>query len=147
MTRHHSMSDREAYRHLRPKTRRDQLQLRKLLGYLALIAIGVITLLVTKHWVQLNRERNWNSAVATIEDVKTDLVTQNNSEFGGAMFYGVQVLVSYPVDGNPRRRWITVSQRPKLLADAQLEAFRWKGRTCIVRWKPSDPDHPVAEVS
>ncbi len=40
-----------------------------------------------------------------------------------------------------------IELQPEVLSEAELQAFRWKGKQCIVRWKPSDPNHVIAEVS
>jgi hypothetical protein len=145
--RRHSMSDHEGFRHLRPQTPKDRRSLFSLVGFSLTIIFCIAGLFYLKHRVQKNREKNWNSAVATIEDVRTISATQDNSQMGGAMLYDVQILAKYSVDGSPNKRWITVMQKPQHLVDAQLEAFRWKGKICYVRWKPSDPNQIVAEVS
>ena len=141
------MSDRDAIRRLRPGTRRNRQQLQKIASLAAFVVVTVSTWLIVKHHVQTDRELNWSSATATIEDVRTVPVVQANSQAGSAMFYEVQILARYSVDHSAHEQWITVQQIPKHLADAQLQGFRWKGKTCIVRWKPGDPGHPVAEVS
>jgi hypothetical protein len=145
--RNHSISNREAYQKIRPQNRRDRRSLLITLGYLLLAVVCVAGLFYLKQKSAEDRERNWISAVATIEDVRTHAAGQVNSQRGGAMFYDVQIFAKYSVDGTAQQQWITVQQQPKPLADAQLEAFRWKGKTCFVRWKQSDPEHVYAEVS
>jgi len=92
-------------------------------------------------------EQNWNSATAIIEDVRPKEVTKVDTSRGGAMLYQVEILVRYKSSGADERRWIAVEQLPEVLSEAELQAFRWKGKQCIVRWKSSDPNHVIAEVS
>lgn len=145
--RRHLMSDQEAYQRIRPRSRDDRRSLFNIICYVLLAVVVIAELFYLKQKHEADREQNWNSAVATIEDVRTLIATRVESERGGAMLYDVQVLAKYTADGTPQERWITVQQMPKLLADAQFQAFRWKGQTCFVRWKPSDPNQVVAEVS
>lgn len=145
--RRHYMSDREAYSRIRPQSRNDRRSLFSVISYVLLATVVVAGLYYLKQKHQAEREQNWSSAVATIVDVRTRIATRVESQRGGAMLYEVQVLAKYTAEGTPQERWITVQQMPKLLADAQFQAFRWKGQTCFVRWKPSDPNQVVAEVS
>ena len=140
------MSDREAYRRIRPRNVADWRALLAIPGCLALAGLCVVGLLYLKDRVQEDRERNWDSAIAMIEDVRTKPAMQVESRRGGGMLYGVQVLAKYSAGDKTEERWITVEQTPRGLGEAQLEAFRWKGKTCFVRWKPSNPEVVIAEV-
>jgi hypothetical protein len=141
--RRHSMSDHEGFRHLRPQTPKDRRSLFNLVSFALTIIFCIVGLFYLKHRVQKDREQNWNSSIATIEDVRTISAIDE----GRAILYDVQILAKYSINGSPNERWITVQQKPQLLANAQLEAFRWKGMTCFVRWKPSDPNQVIAEIS
>jgi Protein of unknown function (DUF3592) len=146
--RHYAMSDRKAMSLIRPNKRRDWQALAKITAYVALALAIVVGLLYNKHRFQSQREQEWRSAIATIESTRTHLVMQSNSQGGGAMFYEVQILAKYPSRGIIQEQWITVSGLPKLLADAQLQAYLLKKKSqCTVRWKPSDPAHVVAEIN
>ena len=91
-------------------------------------------------------KNEWSSVVATIEDTRTHLAVHGNSQGGGAMLYNVDLLAKYSVGGEIREQWTTISQLPKLLADAQLQAHLLKKKQCIVRWKPAAPDQIVADI-
>jgi hypothetical protein len=78
--------------------------------------------------------------------VRTKLVSETGSQYGGAMLYQVQVLASFPVNGSIEERWITVDQVPKSLDAIHFQEYRWKGGKYFVRWKPSDPDRIVIEI-
>ena len=145
--RHHAMSDRKALRLIRPHKRSDWQKLTKITAYVVLALIAVVGLIYNKHRVQIQREQEWTSAVATIENTRTQLVMQSNSQGGGAMFYEVQVLAKYSSEGLIQERWTTLSQLPKLLADAQLQGYLLKHKQCVVRWNPRDPSHIVAEIN
>jgi hypothetical protein len=145
--RHYSMPSRDAWAKLRPHDDRDWHQLRVLSGYLALIAISVAAVFYLQHRHRADLEHNWVSAVAFIEDVRYEQVGVIDSRMGGIILYRVAILVKYKSDGGDHERWITVAQRPVSLAGAKLLAFRWKEKQCTVRWKPSDPNAVIAEVS
>jgi len=100
-----------------------------------------------KHRHHEDLENNWVSETALIEDVRSDQIGLVDSPMGGAILYRVNVLVRYKIDGAAEEKWITVDQRPEPLEAAKLQMFRWKGQQCIVRWKPSEPDKVIAEVS
>jgi hypothetical protein len=141
------MPERAALAKLRPRSARDWHRIRVVGGYLAFIAIFIAAVFFFKHKSRGDMEQNWNSATATIEDVRPREVAQVNTSRGGAMLYQVEVFVRYKSDGADQQRWIAVEQMPEVLSEAELQAFRWKGKQCIVRWKPSDPSKVFAEVS
>jgi len=141
------MSDRVAWAKLRPNGRRDWHQLRVLSGYVALIAIFIAASFYLRHRHREEMESNWVSAAAFIEDVHHEQAGVIDNRMGGIILYKVTILVKYRSDGSEHEQWITVDQRPTSLADAKLQAFRWKGKQCTVRWRPSDPTKVIAEVS
>jgi len=141
------MSNRKAWQLIRPQSRRDWQSFAKLLVLVALLFAFVESLFYLKHRDQQIREQTWQSATAIIADARPIVWMRVDSGFGGAMAYHVEVLAQYNVSGTDRQQWITISSEPVLLREAQLKAFLLKGKTCIVRWKPSDPSHPIAEIS
>ena len=145
--RQYRLSDSAALRAIRPVKRSDWQSLAKLGVGIFLIGACVAGLFYNKHRQQATREQEWISATAIIKDARTHLAVQSNSQGGGAMLYEVQILVSYPVNGVVREQWTTISQLPKLLADAQLQAHLLHNKTCFVRWPPNDPNRIVAEIN
>jgi hypothetical protein len=145
--RRYSMPNRDAWTKLRPHGDQDWHQLRVLGGYVALIAIFICTNFYLKHRHREDLDNNWVSALAVIEDVRYEQMGILDTKIGGVILYRVAVLVKYQSDGVDQERWITVDQRPTSLVGAKLQAFRWKGKECTVRWKPSDKNHVIAEVS
>jgi hypothetical protein len=141
------MSDKEAWTKIRPNGNRDWHQLRVLSGYLALIAMFITAIFYLKHRHREDLEQNWMSATAVIEDVRPEQMGIIDTPVRGGILYRVAVLVKYKSDTGDQERWITVDQRPVSFDGAKLQAFRWKGKPCIVRWKPSDPNKVIAEVS
>jgi hypothetical protein len=145
--RHYSMPNRDAWAKLRPHSDRDWHRLRVLGGYLAMIAIFIAAVFYSQHGHRADLDRNWASAEAFIEDVRYEQVGVIDSRLGGIILYRVAILVKYKSDSGDHERWITVDQRPVSLSSAKLLTFRWKGKQCTVRWKPSDPNAVIAEVS
>jgi hypothetical protein len=145
--RRYSMSGREAREKLLPKNRSDWSQIRKLCGVLTLVVIFIVTIFYIKDRRREDMDRHWQTAIAIIEDVRQRPVSRSESARGGAMLYDVEILVRYNSNGTELKRWIRVEQRPEVLAEAELQAFRWKGKQCFVRWKSSDPSWVIAEVS
>jgi hypothetical protein len=145
--RNYSMPERSAWAKLRPRKPGEWHQLRVICGYLVLIAIFIAVAFFLKNRHRADMEQNWESATALIEDVRPKIVSQVNSEGGAAMFYQVAILAKYSTNDGEQERWITVEQRPESLNEAQLQSFRWKGKQCVVRWRPSDPARVIAEVS
>jgi hypothetical protein len=145
--RRYSMSERIAWARLRPRRASEWHQLRVICGYLILIAIFIAVAFFLKNRHRADMEQNWESATALIEDVRPKIASQVNSEGGAAMFYQVDILAKYSTNDGEQERWITVEQRPESLNEAQLQSFRWKGKQCVVRWRPSDPARVIAEVS
>jgi hypothetical protein len=141
------MPERDAWSKLRPVSGRQRHQLRVICGYVALIAAFVALIFFVKERNRADLEKNWTRADAVIVDVRTREAARVNTSRGGAMLYDVEILAKYRVDGSDQERWIIVEQQPEGLPYAQLQAFRWKGKQCVVRWKPSEPDRIFAEVS
>jgi hypothetical protein len=86
------MPDRDAAAKLIPKSCNDRKTLRTICGYLALTIVFVAAALFFQHRRQQEMEETWQSATATIEDVRPAVVSQANNQFGGAMLYQVEVL-------------------------------------------------------
>jgi hypothetical protein len=145
--RQYRLSDSAALRAIRPSTRKDWQSLAKLGAVVLFIGVCVAALLYNKHREEVQREQEWISATATIKEARTHLAIQSNSQGGGAMLYEVQILVSYPMNGVVREQWTTISQLPKLLADAQLQAHLLAEKQCIVRWPTNNPSQIVAEIN
>jgi hypothetical protein len=141
------MSGQEAAKKLRPKSRSDWKGIEVICGCVVLAFAVVVAISFFKHRQQEDIERTWQSAPATIDDARPVIASRVESVRGGAMLYQLEVLASYNAEGAARRRWIRVGRQPELLADAQLQAFRWKGRHCLVRWKPSHPEQVIVEAN
>jgi hypothetical protein len=141
------MSNKEGGARIRPNGRRDWHVIRILSGYSVLIAIFFATAFFMRHKQREEMEQSWESAIAVIEEVRPTAAALVNTKKGGGMLYEVAILAKYTADGVDRERWITVQQQLETLDAAKLQAFRWKGKQCIVRWKPSDPNKVIAEVS
>lgn len=140
------LSNSAALHSIRPKKRSDWQGLAKLAAYVLLGIVCLTGLLYNKHRQQVSREQEWSSALATIEDTRVHLAAQSNSQFGGAMLYEVEVQAKYSLNGEIREQWTTISQIPKLLADAQLQAHLLTKKHCVVRWRLNDPNHVVADI-
>ena len=145
--RRYSMSDRDALGKIRPGGSSDWHQIRVICGYLAVSAVFVAVVFFLKHKHREDVEQNWRCATATIVDVRSKVIEQVNSARGGAILYEVSILAKYVSSGVSREQWIVVEQPPVTLAEVELETFRWKGQQCVVRWKLSEPDQMIAEVS
>jgi hypothetical protein len=143
--RHYSISDREATAKILPKSRKDRRTLWFIGGFLALMVVFVVAVLFFQHRRQQEID-TWQSATATIEDVRPVVVSQVNNQFGGAMLYQVEVLAHYNMNGFEQRRWIRIERRPGPNPDKNQIA-RWKGKQFVVRWKASRPDQVVPELN
>ena len=140
------MPDREAATKILPKSRKDSRTLWKIGAFLALVVVLVTTALLFQHRRQEEMEYSWQSATATIEDVRLVVVSQVNSRSGGAMLYQVEVLAHYDANGIEQRRWIRIESRPRPTPDANQIAS-WKGKQFVVRWKASQPDQVIPELN
>ncbi len=144
---HHAMSGDEALTAIRPRTRRDWKTIWGIVGFVALAVVVVIALFILHTKEQEQIAQTWQSATATIEDVRPVIASRIESNFGGAMLYQLEVLVNYSANSVQQRRWLRIEQRPVSLTDAQLKVFRWRGQQCVVRWPVSQPNHVIAEVN
>jgi hypothetical protein len=142
--RRYSVPNKGALAKILPKNRNDRKTLWTMGGYLVLMVIFVVAVLVFQHRRQQEIEDTWQSAPATIEDVRPVVVSQVNSQFGGAMLYQVEVLAHYNANGFEQRRWIRIESRPGRSPD-KSQIARWKGKQFIVRWKASQPDQVIPE--
>jgi hypothetical protein len=140
------MSDREAATKILPKSRKDSRTLWKIGAFLAFLVVFVMTVLLFQHWRQQEMENSWQSATATIEDVRPVVVSQVNSQFGGAMLYQVEVLAQYNANGLEQRRWIRIESKPGPSPD-ESQIARWKGKQFVVRWKASQPDQVIPQFN
>jgi hypothetical protein len=140
------MPDREAAAKIVPKSAKDRRKLWSIGGYLGLMVVFVVAVLFFQHRRQREIENTWQSATATIEDVRPVVVSQVNSQFVGAMLYQVEILAHYNANGFEQRRWIRIENRPGLSPD-KSQIARWKGKQFVVRWKASQPDQVVPELN
>lgn len=145
--RRYSMPDKEAAAKILPKNPKDRKSLWVIGACLALMVIFVVTVLFLGDRRRHEMENIWQSATATIEDVRPVIASQVDSKVGSAMLYQAEVLADYRSNGLEQRRWIKIERLPELRADVEFKAFRWKGRQCIVRWKTSQPDQVIAELN
>ena len=88
-------------------------------------------------------ENSWESATATIEDVRPVVASQG----GRGMLYLPEVLAHYSANGLEHRQWIKIERVPESLESLHLRAFRWKGQQCVVRWKASNPEQVIPELN
>ena len=91
----------------KPRGSQDALAYRRIS---CLIVVFVVTVLFFQHWRQQEMENSWQSATATIEDVRPVVVSQVNNQFGGAMLYQAEVLAHYNANGFEQRRWIRIER-------------------------------------
>lgn len=140
------MPDREAAAKLIPKSRNDRNRLWTVCGYLGLTILFVATALFFQYRRQQAMEETWQSAAATIEDVRPVIASQVESQVGSAMLYQVEILVRYSADGAEQRRWIKVENLPRRRPEGS-QISRWKGKQCVVRWKASEPSRVVAQLN
>jgi hypothetical protein len=144
--RNYTMPDREALRRIRPRNKASKKQL---LGIVAVVAIGVAAvgaLVYTRYSNQEYRQQHWDSATATVEDVRPKLAGQLNSQYGGGMVYSVEVLAKYSVGGATQERWIPVAHLPRSLDTVNIDRRMWMGKIYFVRWPPSRPDRIEIEI-
>jgi hypothetical protein len=144
--RRYSMPGKAAAAKLLPKNRNDRNALWTMSGYFSLIVIFVVTVLFFQHRRSQEIEATWQSATATIEDARPVVVSQVNSQFGGAMLYQVEVLAHYNANGVEQKRWIRIERRPGAGPD-KSQIARWKGKQFVVRWKASQPDQVIPELN
>jgi hypothetical protein len=144
--RQYSIPDKEAAAKVLPKNRNDRKALWTMGGYLSLIVIFVVTVLFFQNKRQQEIDATWQSATATIEDARPVVVSQVNSQFGGAMLYQTEVLAHYNANGVEQKRWIRIERRPGAGPD-KSQIARWKGKQFVVRWKASQPDQVIPELN
>ena len=107
----------------------------------------VAGILHQKHRIQRERQQTWTSALATVEDVRIQPIALLDTPQHSGILYEVDILAKYAVDGSTRTQWITLSQVPKRMDDARLQALLLKGKQGWVRWKPEDTDHVIVEIN
>jgi hypothetical protein len=144
--RRYSMPDRKAAAKILPKSRKDHRTLWSIGGVLALTVVFVVTVRFFQHGRQEEMENSWQSATATIEDVRPVVVFQVNGKLGGAMLYQVEVLALYNANGLKQKRWIRIERRPGPSPN-ENQIARWKGKQFVVRWRASQPDQVVPELN
>lgn len=144
--RHYTMPEREALNRIRPRNRPSRSQFFAIAGFVIVAIAGVGGLIYARYKTQQYREQNWDSAIATVEDVRPKLVGQINTQYGGAMLYDVEVLARFPEGSAMQERWIAVEQSPRSLDSVHFQKRMWMGRSYFVRWNPSNPDRIEIEL-
>jgi hypothetical protein len=144
--RRHSMPDKEAAAKIRPKNAKDQRTLWVIGGSLALMVVFVVTVLFFQNKRRQEMENTWQSATATIEDVRPVVASQVDGKYGSAMLYQIEILANYDANGVEQHRWIRIEQMPRPSPD-NSQLSRWKGKQCVVRWKASQPNRLIAELN
>jgi hypothetical protein len=144
--RNYSMPDKEAAKKILPKSSNDRRTIWGISGCIALLATFVVTVLFFQHRRQQEMEDTWQSATATVEDVRAVVASQVDSKYGSAMLYQVEILAHYDANGVEQHQWIRIEGLPRPRPnDSQLS--RWKGQHCVVRWKASQPNRMIAELN
>jgi hypothetical protein len=141
------MPDRKALDRIRPRNRRSQGALLTIVGGIMVGIAGAGVLVYGRYSSMQDREQNWYSAIAVVEDVRTKVAEQVNSNAGGEMRYDAEVLARFSVNGTPQERWIRVEQTPKPLDYIEFESRQWKGKSYFVRWSPTNPDQIVIDIN
>jgi nitrate reductase NapE component len=144
--RNYTMPDREALRRIRPRSNANK---RQLIRFIVFVVIGIAIVgafVYVKGRMQRYREENWESAVATVEDVRPKLTGQFNNITGGGMLYNAEVLAKYPLNGATQERWILVEKSAANLDWINFQRHLWIGKTYVVRWKPNHPDQVEIEI-
>jgi hypothetical protein len=132
---------------LRPRSARDKVSLLTILVYVGVGIVGVAaTFALQRHWQRI-RELNWSSATGTILDVQPGLPVGYGSTYRPGALYTVKVLVHVSLGGVEQERWIELRQHRQSRTEIQVDAQRWRGATCIVRWNSADISQIDAEVS
>ncbi len=85
--------------------------------------------------------------MGTIEEVRPEMATPIGSRYDSAAAFKVQVLVRFPMAGSMQERWIELRKSSESAVSIEVDAKRWKGASCIVRWNPSNPNQIDADVS
>jgi hypothetical protein len=135
------------YTGLRPSSPGDRRSLASIVFYMVgSIAVVAALFALQRHWQQV-RELTWTSATGKILDVQPDTLMSHGATYHPENLYTVKVLISVPINGTEQQRWISLRRSPVPIAEIQLEAQRWKGAICIVRWNPTDNSQIDAEVS
>jgi hypothetical protein len=140
--RRYSIPGKEAAAKIFPKSGKDRRTLWSIGGVLVLVVVFVVAVLFFQHRRQLEMQNSWQSATATIDDVRPVVVSQANSKFGGAMLYQVEILARYKANGVEEKRWIRIEDMPRPDPD-KSQIARWKGKQFVVRWKASQPEQVV----
>jgi hypothetical protein len=144
--RNYSMPDKEAAEKILPKSSKDRRTIWSIGGCLALMVIFVMTVLFFQNKRQQEMENTWQSATATVEDVRAVVASQVDSKYGSAMLYQVEILAHYDANGVEQHQWIKIEGMPRRRPD-NSEISRWKGQQCVVRWKASQPNRVIAELN
>lgn len=144
--RSYSMPDKEGAAKILPKSVKDRKMLWGIGGFLALMVIFVVTALFFQNKRRQEMENTWQSATATIEDVRPVVVSQIDGNHGGAMLYQIEILAHYDAGSVEQHRWIRIERMPRPSPE-QSQLSRWKGQRCVVRWKASQPNQVIAELN
>lgn len=136
----------EGYTGLKPRTRAGHraLQAMILIVFAAIVGVGCLKLL-QQHWQEV-RQITWSHATGTIRQVKPILVVKPNSLGSAVMLYTVQVQAVYQDNGATKRRWITVHQSSKPIVALNFQTAHWVGKSCTVRWNPSNANQIDVEI-
>ena len=87
-------------------------------------------------------ENSWESATATIEEVRPVVASQA----ARGMLYRPEVLAHYKANGFGTKA-VDFDRAAAGILKVCILSFRWKGQQCIVRWKASKPDQVVPELN
>jgi hypothetical protein len=118
-----------------------------ILAYAGVALVGVAGIFaLQQHWGRI-RELNWSSATGTILDVQPGLPVGYGSTYRPDALYTVKVLVHVSLGGVEQERWIDLRQQHQSRIEIRVDAQRWRGATCVVRWNPEDTGQIDAEVS
>ena len=84
--------------------------------------------------------------MATVEDVRGQVVDLGGTQFGGRALYSEHVLAAFSVGGTPQERWVTVEGSPKSLDEVTMDQRLWKGKQYTIRWNPVNPDQLAIDL-
>jgi hypothetical protein len=146
MTRRYSIPDREAAAKILPRNDKDRRTLWSIGGFVVVIAVVVLALVFFQRGRFEEIRDTWQSATATIEDVRPVVVSKINSKVGGAMLYQVEILADYKANGMEQKRWIRIERQPGPRPE-ENQIARWKGKQFVVRWKASQPDQAIPDLN
>jgi hypothetical protein len=124
-----------------PKTNAVRVIMILILSGLVLFCIMAVAVRLVDLW----HEPAYITTSGQIEQTRIGVAYTRATSFGGRIYYRIEALVSYQIDGKPTKQWLVASP-PTLSREMLLARTSQNPTKCVVYWTEGNPANVQCKI-